>query len=220
MVPPSIQPPGRPGRKAETLLDTLLEALAARDLWLIDDLPEACTESALRALDGQGHIEAIRTDLHPLHRFSGWFSPSKTSGNEGRWATLLSLWGRQAVRLRVTEAGRAALALRQLAGPAHAKAKPGHRMSREEANVLAREFLEASPNATARELAAALGCSASRAVKLPAWVAVSGERKKGRVPKAEAVSLTDGLLATLSAEQQADDKADSCKRGPRVRRRF
>lgn len=212
------------------MLDTLLGALADRDVWHIGDLPEACTESVLRALDAQGHIEVTRTDLHPLHRFSRWFSPAKTSGSDGRWSMLLSLRGRQIVRLRVTEAGRAALALRQLAGQAPARPKPGRRMSRDEANVRAREFLTANPEATSRELAAALGCSAAWAVKLAAWVAVSGERKKGRAPKPKAVALTPKLLATtaadtqreldrLVAQQTADAKADASRKGPRVHRR-
>jgi hypothetical protein len=72
------------------------------------------------------------------------------------------------------------------------------RPERAEYNVKAREYLKEHPLAKARDLAAAIGCGLGTVPKLPAWQAVLGERRKGRVPKC--VTLTDKLEATVGEE--------------------
>lgn len=97
------------------------------------------------------------------------------------------------------------------------------RASRDEYNVLAREYLKENPSAGPRELQRHLGCGMGTVYKLPAFTAVRGEHKKGRKPKA--VSLTkgmesaahkdDGELARLVGEQRKDQRSDTVR--PRER---
>jgi len=93
-------------------------------------------------------------------------------------------------------------------------------MPQKEANLKARDYLQDHPQATARELASAIGCAVGMVPRLPAWRAVQEELAKGRKPKAPgAVALTDKLresigrdespLDQLLKEQEADARADS-----------
>jgi hypothetical protein len=91
------------------------------------------------------------------------------------------------------------------------------RISRDEANIRAREALKNPKVSSVRKLAKAIGCSDGLASTLPAWTARQEElrrrgKKNGSVPKA--VGLTEGVLANkgqddpelerLIAEHQAD----------------
>lgn len=89
------------------------------------------------------------------------------------------------------------------------------KLTKDEANIKARDFLRQSPNATSRELATGIGCASGLVSKLPAWRAVKEQRDKGRQPKkAAAVALTpkmgqvvgieDEALSKLISEQEAD----------------
>jgi hypothetical protein len=99
--------------------------------------------------------------------------------------------------------------LRQLQGWAirlsvQSPAKPPPRnvkISRDEANVKARAYLRAHPKATARELAAGIGCSTGLISKLTAWKAVKEQRDKKRLPKKnKAVRLTEAMQRELGIE--------------------
>lgn len=89
-------------------------------------------------------------------------------------------------------------------------------MTRDEANVKAREYLRSNPTATARELSDSIGCALGMVPNLPAWQAVQERLATGRKPKA--VSLTsrleasigesDETLERLIAEQEADMRTD------------
>jgi hypothetical protein len=92
---------------------------------------------------------------------------------------------------------------------------PRSRLTKDEANIKARDFLREHPDATARELAAGVGCSTGLVSQLPAWQAVKEQRDKGRQPKkAATVALTpkmeqvvgveDEALTKLISEQEAD----------------
>ncbi len=83
-------------------------------------------------------------------------------------------------------------------GPQTGQGVKEPRPGRAEYNVKAREYLKEHPLATARNLAAAIGCGLGTVPKLPAWQAVIGERRKGRMPKC--VTLTDKLGATVGEE--------------------
>jgi hypothetical protein len=89
------------------------------------------------------------------------------------------------------------------------------RMTKDEANIKARDFLRQHPNATLRELAAGVGCSTGLVSKLPAWKAVKEQRDKGRQPKKagnialtpkmeQVVGVEGDALAKLIGEQEAD----------------
>jgi hypothetical protein len=96
-------------------------------------------------------------------------------------------------------------------------AGPKARPSRAEYNVRARDYLRQYPQASARDLQKYLGCGMGTVYKLDAFIAVRGEHKKGRKPKA--VSLTkgmesaarkdDGELARLVGEQRKDQRSDT-----------
>ncbi len=100
------------------------------------------------------------------------------------------------------------------------------RARKDEANIMARQYLKDSPNATARELQARIGCSIGLVSKLPAWEAVQEQKSKGREPKkAKVVSLTaklqrtagdeDKSLAKLIDEQDADAEPSPMQDDPR-----
>ena len=100
--------------------------------------------------------------------------------------------------------------------PAHAAGNAARaKLTKAEANIKAREFLRQNPKATARELAADIGCALGTVSDLPAWKAVIEQRAKGRTPKSPTiVSLTptleqiagteDDPLKRLISEQAAD----------------
>ncbi len=113
--------------------------------------------------------------------------------------------------------------------------QPPSRVTKNEANITARELLRQNPNATVRQLAKGVGCSTGLVSKLPAWKAVKEQRDIGRQPKktvtfalTKKMELTIGVedkqLAKLIAEQQADseqspledDAPDSRKGAPRM----
>lgn len=81
-------------------------------------------------------------------------------------------------------------------------------------NVEADKYLREHPEAGPRELRKALGCGMGTVYRLPAYLAVAAERKKGRKPKAvsltkpmaEAVTKGEGELAKLIGEQQRNAK--------------
>ena len=91
-------------------------------------------------------------------------------------------------------------------------------ITKEEANIKARPILKENPQITAKELGKQIGCSASLACKLPVWISVKGQLKKGRKPKVQ--RLTDSLLADVSAEDQAEIKklTDEQQRDDKQRR--
>lgn len=64
-----------------------------------------------------------------------------------------------------------------------AKQRKARRMSKDEANELAKPILKRNPRIKVRDLAAEIGCSSGTAFKLPARIAVQGELRKGRKPK-------------------------------------
>jgi hypothetical protein len=99
------------------------------------------------------------------------------------------------------------------ASPPQARRRPT--LTKDEANITAREFLVRNPKATARDLSRAIGCSLGMVSSLPSWQAVQEQRAKGREPKQpKVVSLTrkmqqatgveDSQLAKLINEQRAD----------------
>jgi hypothetical protein len=88
-------------------------------------------------------------------------------------------------------------------------------VTKDEANIKARDFLRQHPDATSRELATGIGCSTGLVSKLPAWQAVKEQRDKGRQPKKvgtmaltpkmeQVVGVGDEALAKLISEQEAD----------------
>jgi hypothetical protein len=88
-------------------------------------------------------------------------------------------------------------------------------MPKHEANIQIRTYLAKNPNATARQVASAVGCSAGAVCKSPAWKAVREVRQEGRQPKTpKAIALStpmekvigheDGELKKLIEEQRAD----------------
>jgi hypothetical protein len=92
---------------------------------------------------------------------------------------------------------------------------PRSAVTKDEANIKARDFLRQHPNATSRELAAGIGCSTGLVSKLPAWKAVKEQRDKGRQPKKagnialtpkmeQVVGVEGDALAKLISEQEAD----------------
>jgi len=89
------------------------------------------------------------------------------------------------------------------------------RLTKDEANIKARDFLRQHPDATSRELAKGVGCSTGLVSQLPAWKAVKEQRDKGRQPKKagtmaltpkmeQVVGVGDEALAKLISEQEAD----------------
>ncbi len=111
----------------------------------------------------------------------------------------------------------------------------GKRISTAEANLRAREALKNPKLRSVRKLAKAIGCSAGRIPKLPAWRAYQEELNKPKLPTApRAVSLTDGVLANegrddealekLIHEQQADYEesplVSNARKQPRRRRKL
>ncbi len=93
------------------------------------------------------------------------------------------------------------------------------RITKEEANIRAREALKASNDWSVRKLAKTIGCSDGLANDLPAWKAWLEERRPSGEPAPKAIRATDKLLdgigepdaqlQLLIGEQQADQKADS-----------
>lgn len=88
------------------------------------------------------------------------------------------------------------------------------RVSCEDANVKVRELLRRKPNATQRELAELVGCSASTVGKTAAWKAVSAKRKSGAKPRAVRFTeihedslgvYDDDPIELLTEKQTADD---------------
>jgi len=81
----------------------------------------------------------------------------------------------------------------------------GGRCKRDEANIRAREALRNTRKKwSVRSLAKAIGCSQGLVGKLPVWQAYQTDHP--RTPKApKAVSLTDHLLATTSADSDGDE---------------
>jgi hypothetical protein len=75
------------------------------------------------------------------------------------------------------------------------------RPSKIELNVSARDYLASHPDAKRAEVAKAIGCGVRTLVKLPAWRAVSEERKKRR-KSPKVVSLTPRLQATQGQGQK------------------
>ena len=73
------------------------------------------------------------------------------------------------------------------------------RVTKNEANVKAREYLRKHPKAKARELANGIGCSVGLVPELTAWKAVQEERKKRQQKAPKAVALTDKVTATHAA---------------------
>ncbi len=112
---------------------------------------------------------------------------------------------------------------------------PTAKITREEANLRAREALKNRPPRgkkrwTQRTLAKAVGCADGMVSRLPAWQAYAADRGLTRREPAapKAVSLTEAVLAKegredgeelqrLTGQQAADDKAE--RRGHRQRKR-
>lgn len=103
------------------------------------------------------------------------------------------------------------------------KSKRG--MSRDEANVAAREYLQKharNRKVTVRELAEAIGCSQGLVSRLPAWRAYRKGLTQDKPPAPRAESLTDRVLDNvgqvdaelnrLIAEQEADMAEDERSR--------
>lgn len=119
----------------------------------------------------------------------------------GRWADWMKLARRAWVKVADLRAD-------------EQQAKPARpRISKAEATVKAREFLLQRPDATVREVAAAVGCAVGTVSGLTPWKAVNEQRKQGRKPRS--VALTDKMLAVtgsddelarLIAEHKADDE--------------
>lgn len=105
---------------------------------------------------------------------------------------------------------------------------PPSRITKSEANVRARAFLQENPTATVRQLAIGVGCAIGLVPKLTAWQAVNEERKKGRAPKSpgvvsftpkleSSVGAEDATLADLIADHDVDQSVDD---GIRTRRKI
>ena len=87
----------------------------------------------------------------------------------------------------------------QSAGNVHGAVGPRlnqTRLTKDEANIKAREYLRKHPKAKARELASGIGCSVGLVPELTAWKAVQEERKKRQQKAPKAVALTDKVTAT------------------------
>jgi len=87
---------------------------------------------------------------------------------------------------------------------------PRPRMSKQEANVIAREILVSNPKIAARALAEEIGCSLGLVPKLPAWRAVQEKLAEGRKPRER--STDPRVLEELIDEQRADAGADERRR--------
>ena len=92
------------------------------------------------------------------------------------------------------------------------------KITKEEANVRAREILKANPSITARDLSTAIPCGLGLVSQLPAWQAVLEERRKRKPPKTpkvvsleaihESINQDDEELNRLTKEQHDDGKSD------------
>lgn len=105
----------------------------------------------------------------------------------------------------------------RLEAPARSQIGTKPKLPLKEANIRAREYLKQNSEASARQLAEAIGCGLGTVSKLPAWKAVQEARAKGRQPKRAGVvrwttkleqvaGVEDDQLAKLIAEQRADDE--------------
>ncbi len=166
--------------------------------------------------DVRARLQAIMPDLLAL-------SHASRAGNPAAVTRYLQTWKpSDAVEAKGTAMELAAI---RLPGATTGVVKP-KRARKDEANIKARAFLQANPNATVRELAADIGCSTGFVSQLPAWKAVQEQRDRGRQPKrAKVVSLTpklqrtagveDASLAKLIDEQEADAEPSPLKDDPR-----
>ena len=88
---------------------------------------------------------------------------------------------------------------------ADASVRQEPRISKKEANVLARHLLKKNPFLKARELAKQIRCSVGLVSQLPAWQAVQEKRKAGWTPRnLRAVRLTEELQENLSQGERDD----------------
>lgn len=147
-------------------------------------------------------------------------------GNDGRWPYCLDNTTNIIPAVdyeHIKEANVLLLQLQQSANNAIAAKTPSkkRRITQEEANLKALEFLKSQKYRTVRTLANAIGCSEGLIGRLPAWQAYQSELEKQGLKKPsapKAVSLTDGILANegrndpelerLIDEQAEDDEAD------------
>jgi hypothetical protein len=89
-------------------------------------------------------------------------------------------------------------------------------MRKDERNIAARNILRKNPNASTRQIAAALGCSPAAICALPAYRKVREAFESGRVPKSLKVqSLTNKTdtarakkIRDLAADQENDDRSN------------
>jgi hypothetical protein len=122
---------------------------------------------------------------------------------------------------------------RQPAAESKGGQRTARRITKEEANIRAREALKTPGLRSVRKLAKAIGCSTGMAAKLPAWLAHQAELEqqgKKKAPGPKAMGLTDRVLSakgqddsqleTLIAEQQADfEESPLVSRARKHRRR-
>jgi len=96
----------------------------------------------------------------------------------------------------------------------------GGKITKEEANVRARELLKENPNYPARQLAEKIPCSVGLVSELPAWKALQEYKKKTfGSPRPKIIPLTkeleaclgseDDQLQQLFAEQEKDQRQDA-----------
>jgi hypothetical protein len=118
------------------------------------------------------------------------------------------------------EAVTADLASKQQAGQKPTAASGGKKITKEEANVRARELIRENPNYTIRKLAEKIPCSTGLVSQLPAWKALQEYKKKmfgNRRPKV--IPLTkeleaclgskDEQIQQLTADQEKDQRQDT-----------
>lgn len=90
------------------------------------------------------------------------------------------------------------------------------RISKEEANIRARELLQEDHRLNIRQLAKQIPCSIGLVHSLPVWKAISeARRKQGRLRRPKAVRLNDKMLHVLG---QTDDLCRSSLRSKRLTR--
>jgi hypothetical protein len=193
------------------------EAISKR--WATDTMPLSRLAEALPVFPYWP-----RTTDRSKNYFDGIIAEEKALVDDARLALRrLILEARQGSHFTTTKPAPSKL---QLSDMSSTRAK----LTKDEANIKARNFLREHPDATSRELAAGVGCSTGLVSKLPAWQAVKEQRDKGRLPKrATTVALTrkmeqtvgieDESLAKLIGGQEADDERLGAPRRDKVYRK-
>lgn len=101
--------------------------------------------------------------------------------------------------------------LRFLRGSDAATPKKQHAIAADEANELARKYLADHPDASARQVAEAVGIALGRISRLPAWRAVYGRRQAQKpVPKKKADrELTPKMLESIGRKDDGPGRVDA-----------